>query len=1330
MKRKRMVGLLTLISMVVSMTPAFVFAVDNPAETDVGAGEAVVPAEINVNTSKVIVPENEGHWLDKVIFGNEVSEQAHDLVAPYSSIVKEGAEGETARIAHATNSYNGSPITFTMKVDPVLQNFFTVKIYGYADAKVNAPSCQIFIGDEQLGYYMYGDSAVLYYGHRNENINQFTYYTRQIPIKYTKGKTELRITMNTTQNAAILTNDSAPYYCAYTHNQEYIDVSGEVQGGARKRTEGDGSNVKPAFSSEQIEKIMTDYRQNQIREALDYASESKMAISKYAYHTRKLANSLSQPWSPHKTPAEKRAVIYYLFNSIDNHVRDYYNDVRLASHGGHQADWGSYYREIGMTLFLLENLIFDDAIIGKAEFDRFLDKPFVTNSVDGLYSIRGVDWNGGELSRREAWERALKASYDHSRYRHAYITNQVFYYGEGCWEAQQGLRIIGSEFYEGQERSDYFLGMILGLGPWYGPEVLVGPNGEELDLYNSIFNHNPGVFTRDETQIVAKGLAKSKLDENGKPIARMTYGPDYHNLTWWGIARENTYVAHYGETMNYWPTWFYYTYGHETTKEMNKELLKLSLRGFYSRNQLRYTHFDDDGYRGEFIERLMDFRSPGAYVGKNPYYGPVNGNPYPLYASLEYHMINHEEEYSDPEWDWYWELARECVGYYQQSLINNQGIDAGNGDLYPEVYRYATKDRGNYERFKGEVMVGKVAAHTRFEFYTQEEIEKLNVNPEEYSTSAWVDVDDMHVSLRDENQSIFCSLTLGNNGYNNAGYMRVIEDGFERHINVSTHGILRVEDYRMRMNSYGATHWTDGNRSHIKQRFGPANDLLPIAYQPAVGTVKREWSELDTPYAGYPDLLWARYKKYIFVFNSTRESYGNKRTFEFEIPSDYKQDKVQDLVTGEWLPIINGKITAEPYRGYVLKLTEDYFDEMKPYPVTITLARQASDHINVMWKEGIAATSYGILRSEEEYGEYKEIAKGVCGLNYEDRDVVPGKTYYYKVYGINQFGTGEASWQTKIDYTPSVSLKNSEWRDDRVYTSTGTAEVNGSDVTIKNVDGIGLQCGDDGVISLRELKDSFHFVNQPMTGSGTITVKIESFGGSKYGGPRYETGTGKTWRNDWSEYEKANRDDYEFEYNRSTTGVSALNGIMMRENQDMNGAHIYLGADSDGTIILRNRSRDSICYGTPCTGNQISPHKYDVGNYNIKDYPWLRLSRHYGTSFVSAYISKDGKDWLQLGTTKLVSVTTFTGDDGTERKTTGYEIFSPMPYVSYIGLVSTENTVFSNVSVSNMALLGGRLAKDAQKEQESLGYDVVVTEDDFKADLNNTEEDSNQSATE
>ena len=1310
MKRKRMIGLLTVISIAVSMMPSFAFAVDNSAEANDGAESSAVSAESAVDTSKVVVPDNEGHWLDKVIFGNEESEQAHKLVAPYSRVVKDGALGESARIALATNSYNGSSITFTLKVDPVLQNYFTVKIWSTGES---AAKCTLFVGDEHWGHHMYGDHVLLFFGGKNENIDQFTYYTRLIPKKYTEGKTELELTLRTTENYAPLTKDSAPYYAAYTHNQAYMDLSGEKLGSPRKRTLGEGAPVK-SYSSDEIEKILKDYRENQIKEALDYAAESKMAIYKYAYHSRKLAISLTQPWSPHKTPEDKRAVIYYLFNTIDNHVRDYYNNVRLVMQGGHQSDWGSYYRELGMTLYLVENLIFDDAIIGQKEFNNFLDEPFETNSVDGLYSIRGVDWDGGPLTRRGAWERCLKASYDHSRYRHAYISNQVFYYGEGCWEAQQGLRIIDSKFYEGQERSDYFLGMILSLCPWLGPEELVGPNGEELDLYNSIWVHNPGVFTTDQTQIVAKGLAKSKLDENGKQIHRMPYGPAYYNLSWWGLGRENTYVTNYGETMNYWPYWFFMTYGHETTKKMNDELLKLALRGFYGRDWMRYTNVDDNGYRGARIEYVLDFRSPGAYTGKDAYYGPTGGNPYPLYAALEWHMVNHEEEYSDPEWDWYWELARECVGYFQQAvMVDFQGIDAGNGSMYPEVYHYATKDRANYPRFKGKLMAGVVAPQTRFEFYTQEEINKLEVNPEDYRSNAWTDVDIMHVSIRDDDQTIFGSMYYANNGYNNIGYMRIIEDNLERHLQIATSGILRTYDYRMRPNSFSATHWADGDKTRERQRFGVANDLLPISYQPGIGTVKREWNELDTPYSGYPELLTARYRKYFIVFNTTRESYGNERTFDVEIPSDFKGDKIEDLVTHEWLPIVNGKVTVNPFRGYVLKLTEDFQKEIKPFPITITLARQAADHIDLTWREGIGAASYGILRSEEEYGEYKEIARGVRGLSYTDKDVVPGKTYYYKTFGINEFGQGEPSWQAKVEFTPSVSVKNSEWRDDRIFTSTGTAEVNGSDVTIKGVDGIGLQCGDDEVVRLRDMKDSFHFVNQNMIGSGTITAKVESFGGSRYGGPRYETGTGKPLT-ETKEEVNAKRYDYVFDWEKSFTGVSALNGIMMRENLDKNGAHIYLGADADGTIVLRNRTRDSMAtQSNPCHGGQKSPYKFDVGNYNIKDYPWLRLARHYGTSFVSAYISKDGKDWLQLGTTQLVSITTFTADDGTDRKTTGFEVFSPMPYVSYIGLVSTENTVFSNVSVSDIALLGGRLAKNAQKEQESSEYDVVVTESEM-----------------
>ena len=125
-------------------------------------------------------------------------------------------------------------------------------------------------------------------------------------------------------------------------------------------------------------------------------------------------------------------------------------------------------------------MIKDDAIYGEDAFHAFLDEPFVTGTVAGEYSLAGVDWDGGELTRREAWERALKANFDFARTRLSYIYNQVYYTYVGAWEAHEGLRIIGSDYYEGRERSQRILLESLGIRPFLGEEVLVGPNGEEL----------------------------------------------------------------------------------------------------------------------------------------------------------------------------------------------------------------------------------------------------------------------------------------------------------------------------------------------------------------------------------------------------------------------------------------------------------------------------------------------------------------------------------------------------------------------------------------------------------------------------------------------------------------------------------------------------------------------------------------------------------------------------------------------------------------------------------------------------------------------------------
>ena len=89
-------------------------------------------------------------------------------------------------------------------------------------------------------------------------------------------------------------------------------------------------------------------------------------------------------------------------------------------------------------------------------------------------------------------------------------------------------------------------------------EELVGPDGQELDLYHSLFYHDgSAVFTDDFVHIVGKGLAKSKLDADGNVVRRLPYGMHYTGLTEAGLTRENGYVANYGESANYLVTYFY-----------------------------------------------------------------------------------------------------------------------------------------------------------------------------------------------------------------------------------------------------------------------------------------------------------------------------------------------------------------------------------------------------------------------------------------------------------------------------------------------------------------------------------------------------------------------------------------------------------------------------------------------------------------------------------------------------------------------------------------------------------------------------------------------------
>ncbi|WP_051250631.1 LamG-like jellyroll fold domain-containing protein [Paenibacillus harenae] len=1167
-----------------------------------------------------------GGHVDKIIFGNTESEQAHQFKGDFTNGVT-GALGESARVAlpRTPADIQGGEMTFTMEVDPAAQNYFTVKFWG---SDVSSYKTMAYINGEQIGYRRIGDYQPLEMGTSGALPNRFYYSTTLLPLEHTHGRDTVEITLRTFSNSFGTNVDQASrgYYNAYTHNEAYLDVSDEVQG---SKLEEGKSYLRDDITEEEKQTIIDKYTLSMINTFNTYSARidgspgAKISIERYKDELRFYASALHYDWSPAKTADEKRAALERIFKVIDNHVKDYYGNVRLVTWGGHQGDWGGYYGALGEALYIVEQLIKDDAIYGDAAFNALLDQPFATGTVNGPYSIEGVDWNGGELSRREAWERVLKANFDFARSRLSYIYNQVLYTYEGAWEAHEGLRMIGSSFYEGRERSHQILLEALGGQPFLGEEVLVGPSGEELNLYHSLFYHDRTArFTEDYLQIVAKGLAKSKLDANGNVVRRLPYGKHYTGLTEAGLTRENGYVANYGEAANYLVKYFYKTLNHAGDEELSDEILKLALKNLHARGFVRHSSLDNDGKRIMRTEQVTDERNP-ALPGFYAYGARAEKGMALQYASLEMAMVHNEQRYSGPEWDEYWRYAKEAVGFAQQQLADHQmfnfsfgdrGTNSGEDYHLADTYKYVSGERTDFSRFGGQLTAGAVLPQTDFNYYTEEEITALGVNPADYGQFAWADVDNMFISLRDGDFRMFGNLNELNKGYRANGRLHVLEDNYDHIVQIATDGKFQYEDYWIRMNDIDVIFFEDQITNGATAPQSMAGEIIPITYQSGVGKTDRDNFEADTPYAGYPDLLTARYGKYFMVFNTTRDVYGNERSFDVTIPADYEGSTVLDLVSGQQIPIArNGKVTISPKTAMVLKLTSDYHKDKEPDTVQFASALAGNGYAGITWKTTAGAQTYNITRSETENGKYGVIATGVTGNYYKDSTVQNGKAYYYKVSGVNGVGAGDESYRAKVDPTVPVSgLADTAWRDDRIGTTVGSAAVSGSSITITGANGRGLGEGDDLIIYDRDIRDSLHFVNRVAAGSSTVSAKLDSWSGS-------------------------------------------ASGIMMRDKLQDNTRSIYFGADRDGNLVLQNRTRDS---RHAFSEEKKSPMNAMLIGLRAQDYPYLKLVRDYDSHYIHAYVSRDGENWQMVK-----------------------RMFTPFPYAVYTGVVAAEDAVFSGVTV-------------------------------------------------
>ncbi|WP_188197410.1 Tat pathway signal protein [Nonomuraea sp. SYSU D8015] len=1084
--------------------------------------------------------------VDVITFGDAASESAHALKGEFTSAV-DGALGERARVAHPTSppGVKGGELRFRMAVDPVAQNYFTLKFWG-GDA---SPYKTIaYVNGEQIGYRRSGDYEAINIGSSRPLPGRFHYNTIMLPLEHTRGQQVVEMTVRTYDGgfAQPVTADSRGYYRAYTHTTAHLDVSGEKQGSVTPDT-------TPAAGPSEAERqaVIDRYRQSQIAlfnqysAQLDASAGAKLSIVRYQDDLRFYASALLEPWSPANTPALRKAALERIFKVVDNHVKDYYANTRLLLRGGHQGDWGGYYGALGEALYIVENLI--PEVYGAQAFQEFLDRPFATGTQDGPTSLKGADWDGGELSRREAWERVLKANFDFARSRLSYIYNQVMYTYEGAWEAHEGLRVIGSRFYEGKARSHRILLEALGVEPFLGEEVLVGPDGRDLDLYHSLFYHDQTArFTDDYVQIVGKGLARSKLDAAGRPVRRLPYGEHYTGITKAGLTRENTFVANYGEATNYLPEWFFRTWGHEGDERLNDEILKLALKNLHARGYTRYTDTDDAGKRVARAEMVVDERNT-AYPGW-PAYGLRNTEGRVMeYVALEKHMTEHAGRYSGEEWEEYRRYAAEAAGFVQQQLADNQYFNTFSSveakrkyDLWlPETYAYLRARRP----------AGHVLPQTDFAAYTPAEIAALGVDPARYERFAFADVDNMFVSMRDGDTRIFGSLFERQRGVAGNGRLHVLHRDHHQIVQLATDTRFTFRDYNLRMDNIDVDFMEDQQKADGGLPQALAGEVLPAAHQPGVGTVRRENYEFDTPYSGYADFLTARYGGYVFAFNTTRDAYGNKRSFILDVPGD-----AVDLVSGR--RVAAGAVSVPPETAMVLKLGGAVAERPRPHHVDFVQALRDRHGVTLTWKPAAGAESYTIRRDGH------VIATDVRGTTFKT-----GKQGSYTVTGVNRHGSG---WESQAVEPPAKPL-------DRVGEVTGRVTTTGRRVEISGGNGKGLGEGDDYYLDKRDIQDTLLFSGEVLTGSGSISARID-----RAQGP--------------------------------------ASGVMLRAD----ARYIYFGADATGRLVLQNRTRDS---RHDWQDDRRSPIDAGLQGYTAVGHPYVRLTRDADTHVVRAWASKDGRAW-------------------------------------------------------------------------------------------------------
>lgn len=1276
--------------------------------------------------------------VDMITLGDAVSEQAHQLVAPGSEVLV-GAAGELARVSlpNKEPDYFGGDISFTMKVDPNAQNYFTLKLWGSDPSEYR---CFLAIGKDII----YQAPLVIAKLKPEAPIEKRFYFsTVPIPLEKTKGKTQLTLTLKTvvpyypysagTFSKAYpkkMTTPSNKYYMGYVHTtaalaEEVVKAGGKLTTHVPPvRDNGtNGSDLEPASQSAKNmqAKLIADV-QNVVAGIMDRDKTTKnfsaatwkhidnrdgsgTMLLPYSQSDRNLYNLkyFSQVMLDNKSPEYDQMIkktgidnmLKAMQGAMDRNVINYLNRPGTIQTGGHQSSWGGYYQGLGEALWNVR-LLFDNGrykeLGGKkyANFDEwfngaakinwqdkfstvadFFYKPEVGKSYPFL--LKKAPSEVGEkpyiTTRRAAYEEILWLNYNYAR-THAYtlapLTNQVMFQMFGAWRSNAGLLAIDSPYAENYTSSLRLLYRSTGVLPYFDIDIVAGKVeaeaiGDGAAYSGKLIVENIDAFN-DNTQF--------DCYRNYIGDYRKARGINYHMSTKAGLTREPTYVAGYGEHSDH------FVYGWRLIKDTplryknipghiimpdESALLKKALDASHARGYMKYQDVDG-GYRSMRLEATIEARGPFyPYDSGYHVHMALNANtavnPF-LFSYLKQELEGDSYRYKSyfgKEYAKYYGYAQEAVGYAQQMLADNQLTPAISRNFGCDLLSLA-----GYRAVLSEKKRKILLPSTNLSWYSDEErktLKKDGFNEVQHYKKSFYDIENSIVYFRDQDTVYMTEFQYkSSSGINGVSRIHAIGSNYDRiamikpEIQYSPSGFWNFGTGDTTV-AYDivfdpVTGLPDGSKNITE------GELYPVASWPGYDQqIALSGYQGGSIFAGYGEFYSVPYGKYIIAMNTTRDEYHNGKDYTVILPANYQKSKIYDKISNTWLRVKEGKVIVPKFSAVALDLGSEAIAGYVPAAPLFATGIPANGTVTLTWTHSAGTSGrYEIFRKESNEGQYtlQDIVDHATNV-YVDTTVANGRTYYYKIRGVNNQGKAG-------NFSPHV----------QVYVSSNTLAKGWSlDSTVWSLD-----------------KHT-----EPMNLRAVMEDKTIRFtGGKDYDGTLLFAYTS----NLLSTSEPSFPVNGDFEFSAQIKSGQEI-GIMFKESLDAKSRGGFLSLDADGNYKFVYRQQPNIV-----RVNDMRVDGYHIFN-NLNPEPvtgrvegaaWLKISRI--GLYVYAYVSRDGKEWTPIGQIgfplypeKSPAGEKYFLDNGWNQMKTPGQFYLPMAKALYVGIASSGLGQVSDVQLSS-----------------------------------------------